>query len=286
MNDLVSKPFSKRWIALAFVMLIVVSFGLRSCEQKRSRDNLRSAFERELDLVLPGLKGDLPLKRQPRTIGVEEPSRNFDGVLSGAPGGADTFLAGTGPDTSLERVDVKKIFEDRVPAVLGAGWKKINQVCDGPGRLPTIRGRFRKQANGKWYAADLDVRGVYANFEAKDLKLPNWKYPPMVYVTFGISRSSDSFYGTPTPEECDGFDGSWPVGEFAEQVSDPPPYPPLERQPNCEQLRWSYARGVGRSGVTDKSGRVVINPGSYENNKHLDFDNDGIACEDGQLKKK
>jgi Excalibur calcium-binding domain len=273
-------------VFLFVVVLAALYFGVMSLSGKVARDDLRSVFVQELDLMAPGLMGDLPFIREPRGIGVDEPSRNVDGVLSGPPGATDRIHGGVGPGTQTVSVNAKALYLSRVHFLTDAGWRPIEKsmYCSGAGRLPQVSGRFLKIVRGQQYSARLFVNSLPGNTEYKDLRLPNGKYPPITTISISIGRGADDYVGVGTPNSCDGFDGTWPVGEFAKLVSESPPPPPLERQPNCEYLRFSYARGVGRKGIVDKSENVVINPGSYQNNKHLDFDNDGIACEDGQLK--
>jgi hypothetical protein len=58
------------------------------------------------------------------------------------------------------------------------------------------------------------------------------------------------------------------------------------RYPNCAALNRVFAQGVGRPGAVDKTSpnrsRVIgftVNAAAYNLNRHLDRDNDGIACE-------
>lgn len=67
---------------------------------------------------------------------------------------------------------------------------------------------------------------------------------------------------------------SAPASDFAE----------AKRFPNCKALNARYPHGVGRVGARDKtSGTPVTNfkrsNRLYRQNRHLDRDKDGIACE-------
>jgi hypothetical protein len=59
-----------------------------------------------------------------------------------------------------------------------------------------------------------------------------------------------------------------------------------KRYVNCTALQHDYAHGVARAGAKDQvKGKTkpvttfTVNPATYNLNKRLDGDNDGVACE-------